>query len=884
MVTYIDTKNHQDYFKLFAKAQEILAAAADAGKLPEGITRDQLDIGTLNQYFAYLENLIDPEINANENLRSYFMRLPLDEDFLEIDTNTRAVKVPTIFSRNGVGVQGDESAEIVYFKVNRYFDNIDLANNDVKIVIQWEAKDKDKKTITGISPNFGKDIESVPGSIIFGWPIYGEFTETAGTIKFAVRFYMVGAEDESTHTRALTYSLATLPAELSINATLAYDLLDASVREVEHGKMITNRIKNVGIYDPSIPVPGNPVISTPLGLVEIIREQNGDVHVVSVSSSHIADLPEEGEGVTLGVVARPSDFGAIQYIWRKWPYIKETGEYETNKGKTVILTEGIDNGVYEEVTEDLGDDIYYRETSVNGATVKTYAPIVVDSELRSPVYIEDQGFQSTDGSYIKLYKKYSTATVDATGIYTVDIGARYGTNSVITEMEPADGIKIPGPLKPTVTPVVEENNPNVIVTEDGVTHIIVRDGLASLKVAGARGETDADAKVDLTFNWVQNIEGQQVPLAGDTVAPAQVKAYLLGIDGHGHLPNNAAYAAVRDDAAYNQEHVSLAQSGSEVTIYATEELRTFASTDANQGSGEWLGIDIDTGTEDITELTWNGYSLSSDDVADAESVGLGAGHIIFWAKAADLASSARHIVLGDDLELTISLVRELPASAEYTFNEDKTQMNITGLVETNLDKLYCVNVTATRNGVETTKTSGNYRLTNAPEKPVLKRNVWNQAAGKYDIIVSDYTTEAEALTVYTKNRNEEYNKVAFSVSPIAKTDGLKYIWMRARIEDTVDSDWITAEIPKLQVDIGDALGTLFADPIGDSDIPVEQDAFLMKTLSNLGEIIEGEDNGPSLQIDANTELGYYYCIVVNELNSHRVANVSPFYHITIRNR
>ena len=31
--------------------------------------------------------------------------------------------------------------------------------------------------------------------------------------------------------------------------------------------------------------------------------------------------------------------------------------------------------------------------------------------------------------------------------------------------------------------------------------------------------------------------------------------------------------------------------------------------------------------------------------------------------------------------------------------------------------------------------------------------------------------------------------------------------------------------------------------------------------------------------DRPKEEGYYYCIVVNELNNHRVANVTPFYYI-----
>ena len=876
MVTYIDTKNHEDYFRLFAKAQEVLKQAARDNQLPEGITEDQLDIGTLNQYFAYLETLIS--LAPNENIRSYFMRLPLDEEFLEIDPNTRNIKIPASFTRNGVGVKGDESAEIVYFKVNRYFDNMDLASDNIRIVIQWEAKDKNKQTITGVSPNFGKDIETIPGSIIFGWPIYGEFTEAAGDIKFAVRFFSVGPKDEN-DVRSLTYSLATLPAQLQINETMSYDLLDATLREVEHGRMIIDRIKNVGIYDPSIPVPGIPEISTPLFVVG----EGGDIHIV--------DLPTEGDdGVTLKVAARPKDFGAIQYTWRKYPYYPATGDYETNKSKSEEIRTGVDSGVYEEMTENLGSDIYYRETSNIEAAIKTYEPIVVSTYLASTAYVEGRGFQKVDGSYEKLYKRYSTVTVKETGIYTVDVGARYGTNSVVNEMAPGDGIKIPGPLKPIVTPVVDEYDDAVVVTPDGVTHVIIKDGAAALKVAGQSGEdamndpsvNGENPRVELTYAWKQNVHGTLQPISGQTVPESQVKVYLLGVNGHGHMPDNAAFDEVLENATYNQNHITLSQSGDQVILYATEGLRTYASTDPNQGEAEWIGIDIDTGTEDIAELTWNGYPITQTDVDDSTSVGLGNGHLIFWAKAADLEASARVIELGENLGVTIGLARELPAQVEYTFSDENKEMTITGLTSEDLDNIYCVEVTAKRNGISTTQASGNYRLTNAPAKPVLKRNVWDQTAGENKQIISDYLTEPEAISTYRTNRNGTYNKLSFSVEPIAHTDGIKYIWMRANIQNDLDSDWVTEDMPRLQVDIGDALGALFVDLEGDNDIPVEDRDFHMTTLEDLGEIIDGVDNGPVLPLTPETELGYYYCIVVNELNNHRVANVSPFYRVVDR--
>ena len=57
--------------------------------------------------------------------------LPRDEGLFEIDANSRKINIPAEFSRNGVGVQGDELAEIIYFSIDRYFDTTDLYDKDI---------------------------------------------------------------------------------------------------------------------------------------------------------------------------------------------------------------------------------------------------------------------------------------------------------------------------------------------------------------------------------------------------------------------------------------------------------------------------------------------------------------------------------------------------------------------------------------------------------------------------------------------------------------------------------------------------------------------------------------------------------------------------------
>ena len=105
---------------------------------------------------------------------------------------------------------------------------------------------------------------------------------------------------------------------------------------------------------------------------------------------------------------------------------------------------------------------------------------------------------------------------------------------------------------------------------------------------------------------------------------------------------------------------------------------------------------------------------------------------------------------------------------------------------------------------------------------------------------------------------------------LQNSDTLSYYWVKMNTLDPNDLD--EEGFLKVQVDIGNQLNSLFPDLEGENDIILPSD---------LGEIITiNEDNtlGSTLQF-YNLEEGYYYCIVVNELNNHRVANVTPFYYI-----
>lgn len=121
-----------------------------------------------------------------------------------------------------------------------------------------------------------------------------------------------------------------------------------------------------------------------------------------------------------------------------------------------------------------------------------------------------------------------------------------------------------------------------------------------------------------------------------------------------------------DDSQFNQNKMACAVVDDTLNITSLEELRVFESTDENQGSAKWIGIDIDTGLDSIIGALWGSYALTDVDVGDAESVGLGAGHIIFWAKAEDLMSSARTITISaDGYKPTTFKVRYLGVNPDF---------------------------------------------------------------------------------------------------------------------------------------------------------------------------------------------------------------------------
>lgn len=170
-------------------------------------------INSLETYFSHIESLLGLTRPQNNKYGRKYSILPLQEDYFEIDANARTIKVPEAFRKNGLGVQGDQTAETIYFKINRYFDAMDLYNTD--IYIQWENANGDQ----GLAKEWVRDIETYDDYMIFGWVLGDLITKVPGTLKFSVRFVKTSQKDDSEE-KVITYSLSTLTAQAMINQAL----------------------------------------------------------------------------------------------------------------------------------------------------------------------------------------------------------------------------------------------------------------------------------------------------------------------------------------------------------------------------------------------------------------------------------------------------------------------------------------------------------------------------------------------------------------------------------------------------------------------------------------------------------------------------------------
>ena len=461
MITSVNKSNADKYSYLYEQASEYLMTHDDAGEEVElgsltammpakgvkdedgnttymrlnsktgEVTTEPAIITSLEEYFSYIVELgteYDKE-TGTKSKPSHFSVLPLDEDVFEIDANTRLITVPSSFATNGISIQGDEVAEVIYFEINRFYDAQDSLKD---IYIQWTAPNGK----SGVSTPWVVDIESKPGYIIFGWPLSSTITSQAGTVSFSVRFYSI-----SDTTGKVDYSLATLTQTATIKDSLNYSLtsLKTDGLVVDNAtNLISGRFENTTPSNTTVEakkpeyILNLDAISEKSGEYDkALTEGGNEIHYVS------ADLDLDADGFRTVSFYAPAaaiseDAGAITYKAQKLDYDEKTAV----ENKTEIrFNETTDT------TRKTGK-LYYYQVTVNGVTAyKLYTGDLDEDSIKAIL----GAISGTDG---KIYEKVFTVLVDTIGWYTVTATNRVRT---ATAKENSYTIEVPRPGDVTIT-------------------------------------------------------------------------------------------------------------------------------------------------------------------------------------------------------------------------------------------------------------------------------------------------------------------------------------------------------------------------------------------------------------------------------------------------
>lgn len=150
------------------------------------------------EYNELLYVIKDPNNLTNEPI---YYRIPYDEPVYEINLNTREIQSPEFLS-----VLEDHNAEVIWFKVDRFHDDVDLYGSTCWI--QYKNAQKEEYisiTIPKVIEEYNHDVLYIP------WPIAGPATKTAGVIEFSFQFFKI-SEDSG----KLFYSIHTKPAKSKI--------------------------------------------------------------------------------------------------------------------------------------------------------------------------------------------------------------------------------------------------------------------------------------------------------------------------------------------------------------------------------------------------------------------------------------------------------------------------------------------------------------------------------------------------------------------------------------------------------------------------------------------------------------------------------------------
>lgn len=404
---------YEDLFNdLFAEYPERLRAA----KINE--------INDLATYYRALDIVLKDESSRPRNL---FMRLPLEEPMFTIDLDNRSITVPSEFSANGLGVQGDANAEMVFFKCANHYDTVDLYSlvKAGHCYIQWT------NTTTHKSGNSMAVLhDTMEEEMIFGWMITENMTTGSGTLEFSVRWFDLNEDGD------IIYSISTQRASCPIKPTLSLDVIAN-----EQNKLLYDDVSDI-IYT-------RPCFSG------IINSMNGasPVILMTLDGSETKDLSKDAEvypqynaamaekypngilPLTVGAVSPVDSSGQETQIYYQWycdGRIIPSTKTEIVDGETTVVQ------VYNDKEEPGATSSDYDKSTYIATTAGTYyakigngktdgtnirwmdTPSVVIPAANDISFIQGENGQAWGIAEAHRFSRKPGATQDADPIYAGD--------------------------------------------------------------------------------------------------------------------------------------------------------------------------------------------------------------------------------------------------------------------------------------------------------------------------------------------------------------------------------------------------------------------------------------------------------------------------------
>lgn len=634
MITKVTKANQGLYTALFEKATADLAADNESGT--------PIVISSLDDFFLNITALMGSEEGEN-----YYGILPLDEPFFEIDANTRVIKVPSEFKANGISVKGDQISEIVFFTIDRYYDSIDLYDDEVKIFIQCE----DAGHVQHVYPNQYKNVSILKsqGKMIFGWGLDQNVTSTPGAIKFSVRFVKADAENNT------SFSLSTLNAEAIINPALDFAFKgDAPefLEVIDNSRMIRSRIKD---SEPdgtenldSIAIPMffvNIPKVTPFFQEEVEDYQGNIINLNYVDLIGETDESKKHQLSVIAICEQEGEKGLITYDW----YRADITDDVLRSKETVIGFE--DFVLASEINETVfsGSHPYYTKRVVNG--VDSYEVYETRDLVGEPI----------DGEY---YVKVNSFNAQEVGDYWVVAKNRVGN---LSQKTTSAYVRIPGPETLTVT-----TDSNLQMDSNGNYKVILdSEGDFRLEVVGktARYGHEGGDKEFLSYVW------SEVPSNGDPISKKSQDGVLNGTASfyEGSVAEEDANLydkifqvetqAFRNKACTPEQpdvkkfRVTKAPQVPKITIRDREKT-------INSGETAILGINVDVHDIVSDEITYAWYKMGGRDTDQ--------GNDTFWADTAEIEVSES----GSFYCIVTNTVNELPAHTRIPDPNDSTDRDL----------------------------------------------------------------------------------------------------------------------------------------------------------------------------------------------------------------